>query len=183
MERTRTVPTFTAVRSTDEVPGFAPTASPRLRRRPSPWPPGPDFQDPTRSSPHAIGSVETHREPAQIHRVSSRRDFKRRNNTGFSRIPFRLAHRARPIRQCWAVTALSRPLPPSPATPGSAASSFNLPLRRQIDEGLSPPSGQNRASWRTGSSRRPASWRLGCEGTSARWCGRGAPALVVCAGV
>jgi hypothetical protein len=61
---------------------------------------------------------------------------------GFSRIPFRLAHRARPIRQCWAITALSRPLPPSPATPGSAASSFNLPLRRQIDEGLSPPSGQ-----------------------------------------
>jgi hypothetical protein len=37
--------------------------------------------------------------PAQIHRVSSWRLFKRRNNTGFSRIPSHLAHRARPIRQ------------------------------------------------------------------------------------
>ena len=44
---------------------------------------------------------------------------KRRNNTGFSRIPSRLAHRARPIRQCQADATLSRLLPPSPATPGS----------------------------------------------------------------
>jgi len=34
---TRAVPTFTAARSTGEVPGFTPAASPRLRRRPSPW--------------------------------------------------------------------------------------------------------------------------------------------------
>jgi hypothetical protein len=31
-----TVPVFTAIRSTKEEPSFAPTASPRLRRRPSP---------------------------------------------------------------------------------------------------------------------------------------------------
>ena len=47
------------------------------------------------------------------------RDIKRRNDTGSSRIPSRLAHRARPIRQYRADAALSRLLPPSPATPGS----------------------------------------------------------------
>ena len=45
--------------------------------------------------------------------------FKRRNATGFSRIPSRLAHRTRPIRQSWDVTTLSRLLPPSPPTRGS----------------------------------------------------------------
>ncbi|MCW3047303.1 MAG: hypothetical protein JWO74_1587 [Solirubrobacterales bacterium] len=34
------VPTFTWNRLTGEAPSFAPAASPRLRRRPSPWPPG-----------------------------------------------------------------------------------------------------------------------------------------------
>jgi len=33
------VPTFTMNRSSGEVPSYAPAASPRLRRRPSPWPP------------------------------------------------------------------------------------------------------------------------------------------------
>ena len=47
------------------------------------------------------------------------RCFKRRNDTGFSRIPSRLAHRARPIRQYQADTTSSRLLPPSPAIPGS----------------------------------------------------------------
>ena len=47
------------------------------------------------------------------------RCFKRRNDTGSSRIPSRLAHRARPIRQYQADATLSRLLPPSPAIPGS----------------------------------------------------------------
>src|SRR5215218_2667623 len=34
------VPTFTTHRSTGAVPSCSPAASPRLRRRPSPWPPG-----------------------------------------------------------------------------------------------------------------------------------------------
>jgi len=50
-ERSRVVPTFTAVRSTGEAPGSTPAASPRLRRRLSPWPPDPGFEDPARSSP------------------------------------------------------------------------------------------------------------------------------------
>ena len=38
--RHRTVPVFTVVRSAEEEPGCAPAASPRVRRRPSPWPTG-----------------------------------------------------------------------------------------------------------------------------------------------
>jgi hypothetical protein len=37
--RPRTVPAFTITRSTREMPSSTPTASPRLRRRPSTWPP------------------------------------------------------------------------------------------------------------------------------------------------
>lgn len=37
--RPRVVPTFTTNRSKSEVPTSTPAASPRLRRRPSPWPP------------------------------------------------------------------------------------------------------------------------------------------------
>jgi hypothetical protein len=47
------------------------------------------------------------------------RQFKRRNNTGSSRIPSRLAHRARPIRQYQADATSSGLLPPSPPTRGS----------------------------------------------------------------
>src|SRR5664279_5538920 len=43
----------------------------------------------------------------------------RRNNTGFSRIPSRLVHRARLIRQYRTDATSSRLLPPSPAIPGS----------------------------------------------------------------
>jgi len=39
--RAGTVPVFTDRRLTKEEPGYTPAASPRLRRRPSPWPPGP----------------------------------------------------------------------------------------------------------------------------------------------
>ena len=45
--------------------------------------------------------------------------MKRRNSTGSSRIPSRLAHRARPIRQYRADATLSGLLPPSPPTRGS----------------------------------------------------------------
>jgi hypothetical protein len=38
--RTRTVPVFTAIRSSEEEPSYVPAASPRLPRSTSPWPPG-----------------------------------------------------------------------------------------------------------------------------------------------
>src|SRR5712691_3092993 len=84
----------------------------------SPWPPGPGSEGPARSSPPAMRggyAPLTSPYPPDL----SWRDVKRRNNTGFSRIPSRLAHRARPIRQYQADATLSRLLPPSPATPGS----------------------------------------------------------------
>src|SRR5260370_37422989 len=71
------------------------------------------------------------------------RALKRRNDTGFSRIPSRLAHRARPIRQYQADATWSRLLLPSPAIPGLGCnSSFPPLLRQQGDGGLSPPFGQ-----------------------------------------
>jgi len=47
------------------------------------------------------------------------RPLKRRNDTGSSRIPSHLAHRARPIRQCQVDPTSSRLLSPFPAIPGS----------------------------------------------------------------
>ena len=111
-------PRSSSSRSTGEAPSSTPAASPRLRRRPSPWPPSPDFRDPARSSPPEMRdgcAPQTSPDPPG----SSWRRVKRRNNTGFSRIPSRLAHHARPIRQSWTDVTLSRLLPPSPATPGS----------------------------------------------------------------
>jgi hypothetical protein len=65
----------------------------------SPWPPGPDFIDPARSSPPVMkGGCAP---PTSPHPPGwSWHCLKRRNVAGFSRIPSRLAHRARPIRQC-----------------------------------------------------------------------------------
>jgi hypothetical protein len=54
--RTRTVPVFTAIRSTKEEPSSAPAASPRLPRSTSPWPPG--------RHPHAGLGVPHRRHPA-----------------------------------------------------------------------------------------------------------------------
>ena len=84
----------------------------------SPWPPGPDNGDPARSSPPVMkGGCAPRTSPYPP--GWSWRHVKRRNAAGSSRIPSRLAHRARPIRQYRAGATLSRLLPPSPATPGS----------------------------------------------------------------
>ena len=84
----------------------------------SPWPPDPGSGDPARSSPPVMRGG--YAPPSSPYPPDlSWRSFKRRNAAGSSRIPSRLAHRARPIRQCQADATLSRLLPPSPATPGS----------------------------------------------------------------
>jgi hypothetical protein len=84
----------------------------------SPWPPDPGFIDPAWSSPPVMkGECAP---PTSPHPPGwSWRLLKRRNATGSSRIPSRLAHHARHIRQSRADVTLSRLLPPSPATPGS----------------------------------------------------------------
>ena len=75
--------------------------------------------------------------------------MKRRNNTGFSRIPSRLAHRARPIRQYWTDTTLSRLLPPSPATPGSGYLQLHPTATTMRRRRSFTPIRNTRASWRT----------------------------------
>jgi len=87
------------------------------------------------------------------------RHIKRRNNTGSSRIPSRLAHRARPIRQYWTDSTLSRLLPPSPANPGSGCLQLSQAATTTWSWGLSPPTETSSASWRTtryATCRRPA---------------------------
>jgi hypothetical protein len=49
------VPTFTVDRSTDEAPSFSPAASPRVRRRPSPWPPCRPYSSTRESSGPPLG--------------------------------------------------------------------------------------------------------------------------------
>jgi hypothetical protein len=67
--------------------------------------------------------------------------LKRRNDTGSSRIPSRLAHRARPIRQSQADPTSSRLLPPSPATPGSGCLQLHpTATTAESNGGLPPPS-------------------------------------------
>ena len=51
----KTVPTFTINRSTGSMPSYSPAASPRVRRRPSPWPPGRQPQPASESPSHAAG--------------------------------------------------------------------------------------------------------------------------------
>ena len=75
--------------------------------------------------------------------------MKRRNNTGFSRIPSRLAHRARPIRQYWTDATLSRLLPPSPATPGSGYLQLHPTATTMRRWRSFTPIRDTRASWRT----------------------------------
>ena len=75
--------------------------------------------------------------------------IKRRNAAGSSRIPSRLAHRARPIRQYWNDATLSRPLPSSPVTPGLDCLQL-YPAATTAEQWRSCTSIRNTsASWRT----------------------------------
>jgi hypothetical protein len=80
---------------------------------------------------------------------SSWQQLKRLYNTGSSRTPSRLAHRARPIRQCSIDPTLSRLLPPSPASPGSGCRQLHRPATTGQQQ--SPPTStrNHSASWRT----------------------------------
>ena len=110
-ERRGIVPVFTANRSISLASSFAPAASPRLRRRPSPWPPCRHAKPVTESATHtgwpcaAPRPISTRFEP-----VPCLRSF----NTGSSRIPSDLARRTRPVWQYQAVPALSALLPALP---------------------------------------------------------------------
>ena len=115
-------------RSTGSAPSYAPAASPRLRRRPSPWPPD------RRHHPAQEFPATTHRSPspgarcypAQIRQVRAGGSLEGRSAAGSSRTPFRLACRTRTIWQYWPVPALSGLLPAlTPVSGDQAALSFN----------------------------------------------------------
>jgi hypothetical protein len=131
---------FTAIRSTKEEPSSAPAASPRLRRRPSPWPPG--------RHPHARLGVPRPRNEGKRVRAApgpyppdlSQQAFKGRDDAGSSRTPLRHARRTHTIWQYWRVPASSGLLPPSPALPGSGCPQLRRPAATgSAADGLSPP--------------------------------------------
>jgi hypothetical protein len=147
------VPTFTAFRSSGEAASFAPAASPRLRRSPSPWPP--DRQD--QSDPGVPAQVSgAHRNPAQIHRVRAGGGLKGLYIAGSSRPPSRLACRTPhrpvvPVRPVVVGAALHpvqsshrTRLPPAPTAPlrrsGGAGITPAHGSQRLVAHGLSPPS-------------------------------------------
>src|ERR1700712_1819346 len=111
------VPAFTMCRSTREMPSFVPAASPRLRRRPSPWPPHRRNFPASELTAHPSQRSRTAPRPTSTRLEPVRR--LRNVDTGFSRTPSRLACRTRTVWQYRHVPSLSGLLPPSPAPPGS----------------------------------------------------------------
>ena len=66
----RMVPTFTMHRLTGSAPSFSPAASPRVRRRPSPWPPG-RRSPPASESPTTLIGRTRAAVPAHIHQIGA----------------------------------------------------------------------------------------------------------------
>jgi hypothetical protein len=91
------VPTFAMIRSVGSVPSCAPAASPRVRRRLSPWPLG-------RGSKPGIGvahfEVSTRCCPTHVHQVWGRCLDLRGFDAGSLCTPFHLACRATAVWQC-----------------------------------------------------------------------------------
>jgi hypothetical protein len=154
----RTVPTFIADRSTGAAPSFSPAASPRVRRRPSSWPPrrprnsGAGVAHPIKAGAHCCS--------AHIHQVGADAALEGvqplvRSRYAFpSRLPgpSRLAVPARPVVVGAAPIRALR-------FQGRTAPSFSNPLRRAavgslIPLGQSTPRGALRARSATRASRR-----------------------------
>jgi hypothetical protein len=119
-------------RSTSEASSSTPTASPRLRRRSSPWPPGRLTHRDQEFPAPATGSG-THRDQPYPPDLSWRA----------------VKGRQTPISRVHLLVLLTRPAPSGSADASrrcqgrslldQAAPSFTQPLRRPGDEGLSPP--------------------------------------------
>jgi len=126
------VPVFTENRLISPASSFAPAASPRLRRRLSPWPPH-RHAKPVSESARPTGGPCTATRPisTRFEPVPRLRSFA----TGSSRMPSDLACRTRPVWQSRIVPALSALLP---ALPGVSRiglrSAPTEPLRRPGEE-------------------------------------------------
>jgi len=117
--RPRMVPTFTRHRSTRSVASSTPTASPRLRRSPSAWPPHRRLHSASELTRiHQLAGHALH--PGPYPPALSRHSSYGASPTGSLVVPpSDLACRTRPVWQSPTVPALSGLLPPSPAFPGS----------------------------------------------------------------
>ena len=108
------VPRSLLIRSTGSAPSYAPAASLRLRRRPSPRPPD-QRHHPAQEFPAPPRRPERRRRdgagarcnPAPIRQIRAGGSLERRSAAGSSRAPFRLACRARTIWQYWPASSLS----------------------------------------------------------------------------
>jgi hypothetical protein len=113
------VPTFTIDRSTRAVPSSSPAASPRVRRRLSPWPPTPRELRRAGVDHPATGWSRAAARPTST-RLEPVSPAYGGSTTGSLRVaPSRLACRARAVWRCRPAPSLSGLLPPFPAPPGS----------------------------------------------------------------
>jgi hypothetical protein len=125
------VPVFTENRSIGLAPNSAPAASPRLRRRPSPWPPHRHRIPATESTAQHARSCATSRPiSTRFESVTRLRGF----STGSSRIPSDLARRTRPAWQSQTVPALSALLTALPSVSWIRLRSAPTRLLRQPSE-------------------------------------------------
>jgi hypothetical protein len=140
------VPTFIADRSTGAAPSFPPAASPRVRRRPSSWPPR-QPRNTGHGVAHPTGQACTAPRPtsARLEPMPRLRGF---NHWFASATPSRLACRTRAVWQCRPVPSLSGLLPPAPCAsrarlpPASATRCDGPPLNLSFHSIID-------ASWRT----------------------------------
>ncbi len=124
------VPVFAANRSISLAPSFAPAASPRLRRRLSPWPPHRHAKPATESTTQRWSCTAPRPISTRFEPVPRLRSF----TTGSSRIPSDLARRTRTVWQCQPVPALSALLPALPGVSRVELRSAPTGLLRQPGE-------------------------------------------------
>ncbi len=132
------VPTFTMYRSAGSVPSSSPAASPWVRRRLSPWPPGPLENRAPESPCPPCGSARTASRPAstRLEPVPRLRGF----NHWFTLVtPVCLACRARAVWQCRPAPSLSGLLAALPCTSRVRLRSASASLLRQTDGGSFHP--------------------------------------------
>jgi hypothetical protein len=108
----RMVPTFIADRSTGAAPSFSPAASPRVRRRPSPWPPRqPRNTDAGVAHPSGQACTAPRPTSARLEPMPRLRGF---SHWFAFTTPSRLACRTQAVWQYRPVPSLSGLLPPAP---------------------------------------------------------------------
>ena len=134
-----------------EAPSYIPVASPRLRRRPSPWPPARPLQPGPELTTHhheAGGWLRATDRPVSTRFEPARRlrDF----HHWFTRItPSELARRTRIVWSCRHVPPLSGLLPPSPAFPGSGCPQLHQAAATACWRSRFTSTWSSGASWRT----------------------------------